>query len=99
VFTAYRYFAPAKPYLALGPWRKIAVEIRPETIKVFWEGGCIATTPRRALMGAAHLIASPDQPLPPNSHLFALRGGLGLFVSQGVASFRNVTIEPIGKSN
>jgi serine/threonine protein kinase len=94
------FFAPAKPVGALGPWRPIAVEVRPKTIKVFWKGRCIATTPRATLMGDARpLIARPDQPLPPNSPQFAPRGGLGLFVSQGVASFRNVTVEPIGEEN
>jgi serine/threonine protein kinase len=89
-------FLPARPVGALGPWRKIAVEVRPETIKVFWEGNCIVTTPRAILMRTARpLSARPDKPLPANFPRFAPHGGLGLFVSLGVASFRNVTVEPI----
>jgi hypothetical protein len=104
--NAQTFFLPAKPVWALGPWHRITVEMRPETIKVFWKKDCdaiepkeecIATTPRSLLMrNARRLIAKPDEPLPANSPPFAPRGGLGLYVSQGVASFRNVTVEPLG---
>jgi hypothetical protein len=95
-----KFFNPAKPVGALGPWRKIAVEVRPETILVFWEGNCIATIPRATLMrNARTLSAMPNQPLPNNHPQFAPRDGLGLYVSLGVASFRNVTVEPLGDEN
>jgi serine/threonine protein kinase len=90
-------FSPAKPVGALGPWRRLAVEVRPETIKVFWEGTCIVTTSRGSLLRSARpLIARPNQPLPNNHPQFAPRDGLGLYVSLGVASFRNVVVEPLG---
>jgi serine/threonine protein kinase len=93
-------FSPAKPRGALGPWRSIAVEVRPETIKVIWEGHCIATTSRASLMRSARpLIARPNEPLPNNHPQFAPRDGLGLYVSLGVASFRNVVVEPLGDEN
>jgi serine/threonine protein kinase len=77
------------------PWRRIAVEVRPESIKIFWEGTCVATSSRANLMISARpLIANLDKP-PTMNPQFAPRDGLGLFVSQGVASFRNVAIEPI----
>jgi serine/threonine protein kinase len=95
VLEAGDYFAPARPVGALGPWRKVLVEVRPKTIKVFWEGKNIANTARATLMiSASSLTVMPDEPLATNPQ-FAPRGGLGLFVSQGVASFRNVTVEPI----
>jgi hypothetical protein len=103
VSKAATFFRPVSHYAAdgaLGPWRSIAVEVRPETIKVFWEGDCIATTPRAALMMCARpLIARPNRPLPANSPQFAPRGGLGLYVSLGVAMFRNVVVEPLGDEN
>jgi serine/threonine protein kinase len=94
------FFSPARPVGALGPWRRIAVEVRPKTIKVFWERDCIGTTQRDTLMtGAKWLISRPGKlPLATNPQ-FASSDGLGLFVSQGVASFRNVSIEPIGEDN
>jgi serine/threonine protein kinase len=96
VRQAVAFFTPARPVGALGPWRRIAVEMRPDTIKVFWEGNCIATTSRDTLMKSAQsLIARRDLPPPASSPQFAPRGGLGLYVSLGVASFRNVFVEPL----
>jgi serine/threonine protein kinase len=102
-------FVPSKAVWMLGPWHRITVEVRPETIKVFWNKDCmavgarevcIAVTPRAALRRITRpLIAHPNEPLPANSPQFAPRGGLGLYVSQGVASFRNVTVEPLGDEN
>jgi hypothetical protein len=93
-------FPPARPVGALGPWRAIAVEVRPETMKVFWGGKCIATTPRKVLLRKARtLLAKANQPLPANSPQFLPRGSLGLCVSQGVASFRNVIVEPLNDEN
>jgi serine/threonine protein kinase len=89
-------FPPAKPVGMLAEFRKIKVEVRRETVKVFWEGQCFATIPRAALlMNARHLIARPNQPLPDNAPEFLPRDGLGLYVSLGVASFKNVTVEPL----
>jgi serine/threonine protein kinase len=97
VLGAEHSFVPARAAGTLGPWRKIAVEIRPEAIKVFWEEKCISTTPRPTLMMSARsLIVRPEQPLPANSPRFAPRGSLGLYVGQGVASFRKVFVEPLG---
>jgi serine/threonine protein kinase len=95
---AHTSFVPARPVGAMGPWRRIAVEVRPETVKVFWEGNCIATAPRASLvLNARLLIAAPNQSLPSNNHpQFTPRDGLGLYVSLGVASFRNVIVEPLG---
>ncbi len=100
VYKADLFFRPAIPVGALGPWREIAVELRPNTIKLFWEGECYATTPRAVLMRDARpLVARPDQDLPANAPQYPPRGGLGLFVSLGTASFRNVTVEPISEDN
>ena len=56
--------------------------------------------PARPLIKSARpLSAWPNKSLPANSLLFPPGGGLGLFVSLGVASFRNVTIEPIRNEN
>jgi serine/threonine protein kinase len=100
VYQAVHFFTPARPVGALGPWRKIAVELRPDTVKVFWEGKCIATTPRALLLlSARSLIARRNQPLPANSPQFLPHGGLGLYVSLGVASFRDVLVEPLDADN
>jgi serine/threonine protein kinase len=88
-------FTPAVAFGAERPWRKLAVEVRPEIINIFWDDKWIAKTTRSNLMMSARpLVARVDEP-PTMYPQFAPRDGLGLFVSQGIASFRNVTIEPI----
>jgi len=51
------------------------------------------------MKSARPLSARPNQPLPDKHPQFAPRDGLGLFVSLGVASFRNVIVEPLGDEN
>jgi hypothetical protein len=51
------------------------------------------------MIGAKWLISRPEKPPLATNPQFASCDGLGLFVSQGVASFRNVTVEPIGEEN
>jgi len=99
--NAVAFFRPARPVGALGSWRRIAVEVRPKTIILFWEGMRIATTPRDGIMtiGENWLISRPDRPLLTTKPQFAPRDGLGLYVSLGVASFRNVIVEPLGDEN
>jgi serine/threonine protein kinase len=89
------FFIPAMPVGALGPWRRIAVDVRPENIQLFWADNCFAEISRDILKkNARGLIGRRDQPLPNNHPQFAPRDGLGLYVSLGVASFRNVFVEP-----
>jgi hypothetical protein len=95
-----RLFAPARPIGAPGPWRKIAIEVRPNSVKTFWEGNSIANTPRKELRTAEMLLNAMPGPAPHDTRpKFVPGDGLGLFVSLGVASFRNVTIEAIGDEN
>jgi serine/threonine protein kinase len=99
---AMAFFKPARPVGAFGPWRTIAVEVRPKTIKLFWEGKQFASTTWDELFltaGKTFLLSPPGRPRLASKPQFAPRDGLGLFVSLGVASFRNVTVEPIGNEN
>jgi hypothetical protein len=99
-YKADRLFQPARAFGMLGPWRKIAVEVRPESLTVYWKEECFATIPRATLMLKTQDISvMPNQPLPKNRPQFAPRDGLGLYVSLGVASFRNVTVEPLNDEN
>ncbi len=98
--NAATHFDPARPVGAVGPWRKIAVEVQPKTIKAFWAGKSIATVPRDSLKFCAKWLTSrPNEPALATAPPFRSSGGLGLFVSQGIASFRNVTVEPLGEDN
>jgi serine/threonine-protein kinase len=80
-------------------WRSLAVEVTPSTLRVFWAAspdpaGTIAV-PQMLARVRHNLDVTPVtgwQPLPPAFHP---RGGLGLLVEGGVASFRNVLLEPL----
>jgi serine/threonine protein kinase len=75
-------------------WHKIAIEMRPERIDVFWDDQHIGTAPRAAINRCKQSLGSPDNPLTADPS-FGPHGGLGLIVIQGSASFRNVTVEPL----
>jgi serine/threonine-protein kinase len=81
-------------------WRKVAVEVTPEKIRVFWEGHLIGELSRKELMRTARNDIE-KQPLANmnTTPQFPARGGLGLFVYNGSASFRRVTIEPLAGEN
>jgi serine/threonine protein kinase len=87
-------FAPAKIVGKTGPWRRIAVEVRPQSVMISWEGEIKSPIARTILMGNSMQLIKPNQQ-PPISPKFAPRDGLGLFVSQGVASFRNVVVDSL----
>jgi hypothetical protein len=77
-------------------WRKIAVEVTPEKIRVFWEDHLIGELTRKELMRSARYHIQ-NQPLVKmnTTPKYPTRGGLGLFVFKANASFRRVVIEPL----
>jgi serine/threonine-protein kinase len=91
-----------KPELGKGVWRRLVLEVTPEGACGYWEGRSIG------LFAAADYVSSTktscaqwqaEPPLEPfvrgMEPIFAPRGGLGLYVFQGSASFRNVIVEPL----
>lgn len=73
-------------------WRHLAVSVNPGGVEAFCDGQSIGNLPRADLM--KHLaqlsIDSPSfQPF------FVTSDALGLYVQSGVASFRNVWVEPL----
>jgi hypothetical protein len=83
-------------------WRSLVVEIEPAEIRVFWDGAKQPTltvpTARieEYLQAASAQQKQPGLPSMPDAALaFAPRGGLGLYVEKGTASFRNVRVEPL----
>jgi predicted Ser/Thr protein kinase len=86
------YFQPARRSLDNPiPWRKIAVEVTPKAVRIFWEGRQIGEVERKALRQQF----LKDLTGPPINPQFAPREGLGLFISSGSASFRHVVVEPL----
>jgi hypothetical protein len=88
----------AHPYMS--PWRRIEVHVAPHEVQAFCDGFpmggyAIADVKRRnaRTWRDAHATAYPHAAFPfPD---FPSRGGLGLYVVNGPANFRNVVVEPL----
>jgi hypothetical protein len=75
-------------------WRRLAVEVSPENMVVFWEGKRLADIPWEELQVPEKLV--PPGTLTPGPPLtLGPQGGIGLHLRQGEAAFRNVVIEPL----
>jgi serine/threonine-protein kinase len=81
------------------PWRELMVEVTPEEVRVFCDGRRVGAVPRARLAAIfqAHLNNRHDPALydPGLAPSFAPVGGLGVFVRDGWASFRNAAVEPL----
>jgi hypothetical protein len=95
----------AKPLQPAGSdqtgWRRLAVEVRPGSIRACWEGEPIGAWTTEEL--AKEILKSqridrqsnPPDPLAFVPSDFAPRGALGLYVKVGSAYFRRVVLEPL----
>jgi hypothetical protein len=79
---------------ALRPWRVLTVKVSPEEIQAYWGPKRIgAKVSRRFVVQRAGQVLQDNPELNPK-HAFLPQGGLGIYVHQGGASFRHVTVEP-----
>jgi serine/threonine-protein kinase len=81
-------------------WRTLAVEVRPESIRVFWGEGDESilikeVTPTELKELAAHDVVGVNNQGPKPVFNYAPQGGLGIFVTSGAAAFKQVVIEPL----
>jgi tRNA A-37 threonylcarbamoyl transferase component Bud32 len=87
-------FDPVSGDDGAGPWRKIAVEVDAEEVRVYWQDeGCVIRAPLARLEKDSTFVKFPDPSTLGESP--ARRGGLGVYVQQGLASFRQVLIKPL----
>jgi hypothetical protein len=77
-----------------GKWRELAVEVRPTSVLVLWEGKPLAQLNQEQLEQAAAGLLEAD-PAPGVSPSFPRRGGLGLVAFQSSVSFRQVIVSPL----
>jgi serine/threonine-protein kinase len=83
-----------------GEWRTLTVEVSPDAVRAFWgprnqPAGVLPVREALENLRKAQAQAprgNPSRALQPE---FAVRGGVGLLVQQGAASYRNVVIEPL----
>jgi hypothetical protein len=93
-------FRPEGPIGRRSPWRKLVVLVTPEGVEASWQKGeerpeSVAEPTGKALAEFLH----DSQVVHPKAQVvradYLPRGGLGLYVRAGKASFRRVTIEPL----
>jgi hypothetical protein len=77
-----------------GSWHRIAIEVTPDGIAGFVDGDCIARHTLAELQHRCEAFVKESGSTPPRVNP---AGGVGLVVSGGTASFRNVTISPANK--
>jgi hypothetical protein len=82
-------------------WRRIALEVTAEHVTVLWEGEPIGKVALGVVQGRFQNFLNPSGPdrLSELKPTFSPEGGIGLFVLNGGASFRNVIIEPLHENH
>jgi serine/threonine-protein kinase len=76
-------------------WHLLAVEVTPESIRAFWNGKEIRSRRPVVFTDRVKSLLTSDPPAKVKLPPFPRRGGLGLFVLQGSASFRRVVVKPL----
>jgi serine/threonine protein kinase len=99
------YFSPAgSASPVLYPWRRLAVEVRPDDIRLFWEEQQVASLTHPQLLIEFNPLrnvecADPRKPFapfsPPLQPEFTPRDSLGLYLTKGKCSFRRAVVEPL----
>jgi hypothetical protein len=94
----WKSFSPAVPLN--GPaqtWRKLAVEVTADKVRVFWEGKAIGEVSSEQLRKVSReVLTDPLDPMKPPAG-DAPGVALGLYVHRSTAAFRRVVIEPLPK--
>lgn len=81
------------------PWRKLEVEVSPENVVVSWEGEVVSSAKLAEMnrSGRANVARRKDAEVEGYTLDINPRQGLGLFIMNGAAEFRNVILEPRSK--
>jgi hypothetical protein len=80
------------------PWRRLAVEVRPEGVDLFWKEEHLAHIPHETILQRFRKATKGGRmvdPLPDLHPAFSPRDAIGLFVTRGQASFKRVEVEPL----
>jgi serine/threonine-protein kinase len=77
-------------------YRKLEIVVTPETMRVTWEGHVkVAKVSKSTRLEKAKLLVNGRPEMAGVFPVFPPSGGLGFFVCQSAASFRQVAIEPL----
>jgi serine/threonine-protein kinase len=93
-------FRPATPETGAEPWHRLAVEVTPEEVRLFWdnERQPRGRVPRAVLDARAGQLCQAWPPPEGIRPTFPPDGGLGLCLSQASGSFRNVVLTPLAEN-
>jgi tRNA A-37 threonylcarbamoyl transferase component Bud32 len=83
---------PPAPAQGPKPWRKLIAEVSADSLDVEWEGTPLVQIPGPRIRAQAARLAEEGERDPWGS---TSRGGFGLYVNQGAASFRRVVVTPL----
>jgi serine/threonine-protein kinase len=75
------------------PWRQLAFEVTPQEIRAFLNNKLIATVTERDFQGSLGILQKASNSSVPKI-AFPPRGGIGLYLRGGEASFRNAILTP-----
>jgi hypothetical protein len=90
------WLRPDMPAHDPAPWRDIRVKVTLEGLQAYWAQKLLPDLPRAKF---DEILEGFAEELPGNLWRALPRGGLGLYVKNGSASFRNVIVEPIVGDN
>jgi serine/threonine-protein kinase len=88
-------FEPVSAPVGQGPWRELAVEVRPNNIRAFWEHHLIREIATKELDKHGEFLVNSNKDIGGADPAFHPAGGLGLFVQHGSASFKDVVLEAL----
>jgi hypothetical protein len=79
-------------------WHKVSVVVTPERVQLFWEDELISEISRADFLAEAtrFFMTPPGLPGEPR---YRPRGALGIYLREGQAAFRRVTVEPLDHTN
>jgi serine/threonine-protein kinase len=94
---------PLEPTLAPAgaetPWRRLAVEVTAGKVRALCEGEPLGELARAEADRRLKFLRAAEPGFEQATARLAPGGGLGLYVDQGTASFRRVTVEPIARED
>jgi len=88
-------FAPSEKRHGTGRWRALEVSVRPERVSIGFNGRTIGELSRAQIEQKLDLSRQDVPKFQDVAVAFQPTAGLGLFINQGEAAFRNVRLEPV----
>jgi hypothetical protein len=87
-----------------GGWHDLLVRVAADGVAAEWDGHLVRLTAAQITLSAEQVnrirAEHPADPVFQGAlPTFMPRGGLGLYVERGSASFRNVTVTPLGETS